>query len=501
MEKRTLIAVSLSLLVFMGYQQFFIKKTANTVVSNQGYVVTDSKLAQERLPEETRSIQTKQGKVELSGKGDVIKSYSLSAYPISISSVANQEGAVEVLFDEASGLGNLKDAQGVWSQSVESQVWTFEDDRIKWVKQFKKGSGDNSVLFYQSFEFKKNKPNHIFVGVSGKGIADDEEANDRKLVYFSNQSLEGFLLSGEMELKQISTRPDYIGVTNRYFLFSLINRYNGEAKLLTQPNGDKGGKVFMVFPVQGNKLELPLEIYFGPKKLDLVRSVEPKLDHTVDFGWFTFFAYGLLKSLNFLYDFTRNYGISIVLLTLLLKVLTFPLTYKSMKSMKQMQRVQPMIQKLKEKHKDNPQQMNQEMMQLMKTQGYNPVSGCLPILVQMPIFFALYRVLYGSIELYQAPFMFWISDLSLKDPLYITPVILTIVMYFQQKLSPSQVADPMQAKMIQFMPIFFGIFMVTLPSGLTLYMLTNAIAGIAQQVYLNKKLGITPNPGTGVVSA
>ena len=129
-------------------------------------------------------------------------------------------------------------------------------------------------------------------------------------------------------------------------------------------------------------------------------------------------------------------------------------------------------------------------MTYMKGNGYNPVSGCFPILIQMPVFFALYRVLYSSIELYQSPFYFWITDLSLKDPYYITPIILTGVMWLQQKLTPNTITDPVQAKMMQFMPLFFGFMMISLPAGLTLYMLVNALASIAQQLYINRKLDV-----------
>jgi YidC/Oxa1 family membrane protein insertase len=164
-----------------------------------------------------------------------------------------------------------------------------------------------------------------------------------------------------------------------------------------------------------------------------------------------------------------------------------------MKSMKQVAKVQPQIQKLKEKYKDKPEEMNKEMLKLMRTQGYNPVAGCLPILIQMPVFFALYRVLYQSFELYQAPFFGWIHDLSLKDPFYVTPLLLVVTMYFQQKLTPvSATMDPMQQKMMQFMPVVFGLMMLTLPSGLTIYMLTNALASIVLQIYLNKKLDLVP---------
>ena len=186
--------------------------------------------------------------------------------------------------------------------------------------------------------------------------------------------------------------------------------------------------------------------------------------------------------------FVHNWGISIILLTLLIKLLTFPLTYKSMKSMKKIAKLQPQMNALKEKHKDDKEALNREMITFMKTQGYNPVAGCLPIVIQMPVFFALYRVLYSSIELYQAPFFGWIHDLSIKDPFYITPVLLTGLMWFQQKITPSTATDPMQAKMLQYMPLFFGLMMLNLPAGLTVYMLINAAASIVQQQYLNRRL-------------
>ena len=163
-----------------------------------------------------------------------------------------------------------------------------------------------------------------------------------------------------------------------------------------------------------------------------------------------------------------------------------------MKNMKNMARLQPQLQRIKERYKDDREALNREMLSLMKNNGYNPMAGCLPILIQMPIFFALYRVLYSSIELYHAPFGLWIHDLSSRDPLYITPILLSLTMFIQQKLTPNTATDPAQARMMQLMPLIFGAFMVTLPSGLTLYMLVNALASIAQQLFLNKKLDIKP---------
>jgi YidC/Oxa1 family membrane protein insertase len=226
--------------------------------------------------------------------------------------------------------------------------------------------------------------------------------------------------------------------------------------------------------------------------MNALHAVEPTLDFTIDFGWFTFFAYPILRVMKWINAGVGNWGLAIILLTLLIKALTFPLTYKSTKSMKKIANLQPQMNALREKHKNDKEALNREMIVFMKTQGYNPVAGCLPILIQMPVFFALYRVLYSSIELYQAPFFGWIHDLSLKDPLYITPVILTGVMWLQQKLTPNTATDPTQAKMLQYMPLFFGLMMLNLPAGLTIYMLVNAAASVAQQKYINKKLATAP---------
>jgi YidC/Oxa1 family membrane protein insertase len=246
--------------------------------------------------------------------------------------------------------------------------------------------------------------------------------------------------------------------------------------------------------VTGNSITVPVRAYFGPKELRILRQVDPTLDNTIDLGWFQLFAYPLLKLLKFFYEYVKNYGVAIILLTVLIKILTYPLNYKSMKSMKDMSRLQPQLQKLKEKYKDDKEALNREMLTLMRTHGYNPIMGCVPMIIQMPIFFALYRVLYSSIELLHAPFAFWIKDLSSHDPFYVTPVLLSATMFFQQKLSPQTATDPAQQKMMQFMPLIFGAMMINLPSGLTLYMLTNAIVSIIQQVILNKKLDIPRAP-------
>lgn len=411
---------------------------------------------------------------------------------IDIDSVTNLSGELELSFDNTA-LAYLSKAQGTLEKTPSGVKWTYEDANIRMTRNFSTSLNSSEVDLKLDITFKTQPAKYAFLGLSGiKTQGTDPEKQDRQLLYWSNESLERVRLNDTIPLKEVITPVSYIGVQNRYFLFAVLNDSPLEAKGLVQPLPTGAGRVNMVFPISGNTLSLPLKVYFGPKALSTLRSVSPLLDHTVDFGWFTPIAYPLLSILRWLYQFVKNYGVAIILLTVLLKVLAYPLTYKSMKSMKEMAKIQPKLQALRDKYKDDKEALNRETLAIMKTNGYNPMAGCLPMLIQMPIFFALYRVLYSSIELYHAPFAFWIRDLSAHDPFYVTPVLMSILMFAQQKLSPNTATDPAQQKMLLMMPLIFGAFMLSLPSGLTIYMLVNAAVSIIQQLIMNKKLNVSP---------
>ena len=207
---------------------------------------------------------------------------------------------------------------------------------------------------------------------------------------------------------------------------------------------------------------------------------------SVDFGFFAILAVPTLRALQFVYKFIPNYGIAIILVTILIRLITFPLQYKSFKSMKKMQGIQPELAKIKEKYKDEPQKMQKETMDLFKKAGANPLSGCLPLLLQMPFFFAIYKVLYSSVELVGAPFYGWIHDLSLHDPFYVLPVLMAVAMFAQQKMTPTTTMDPTQAKIMMFMPVIFAFIMKSLPAGLVLYIFVSTTVGIFQQMLVYK---------------
>jgi YidC/Oxa1 family membrane protein insertase len=268
----------------------------------------------------------------------------------------------------------------------------------------------------------------------------------------------------------------WAGVDFNYHLFALY--FDKEASLIYKNSTDG------TFSMYSNKPEKTLgyHLVFVKKEYNYLNSLGHQLKASVNFGIWGFFAVWILKGLQFFYTFIPNYGVSIILLTLLIRLITFPLQYKSFVSMKKLQIIQPELTKIREKHKEDPQRLQKESMELFKRSGANPVGGCLPLLLQMPVFFAFYKVLYSAVELVDAPFMLWLNDLSNKDPFYVLPVLMTGAMFLQQKITPNTISDPVQKKVMLFMPLIFGFIMKDLPSGLSLYICVSTIFGILQQL-------------------
>jgi len=239
---------------------------------------------------------------------------------------------------------------------------------------------------------------------------------------------------------------------------------------------------------------LSVRVYVGPKDLNQLNALHPPLEDLVQFGWFGVIAKPLLEILKWIYRYVPNYGWAIVILTVAINMALFPLKVKSWHSMKRMQKVAPQIEVIKQKYAKysmsdpRKKKMNEEMMALYKEEGINPVGGCLPMLLQMPIWFALYRMLGSAIELRHAPWIFWIHDLSGRDPFYVLTILMAVTMWLMQKMTPVTTMDPAQQKMMVMMPVMFGamFFIFPVSCGLVLYILTQNVVGIAQQWYLNR---------------
>ena len=231
---------------------------------------------------------------------------------------------------------------------------------------------------------------------------------------------------------------------------------------------------------------LKLGAYIGPKEHKILSSMDERLNDVIEYGWFTFIAKPMFAFLNFLHNYIGNWGWAIVVLTLVIRIVLFPLTYKGMLSMNKLKELAPKVKEIQTKYKDDKQKLQVHMMELYKKHGANPMGGCLPILLQIPVFFAIYRVLLNAIELKGAPWILWIHDLSVMDPYFVLPILMGLTMFLQQKLTPTTFTDPMQEKVMKFLPLIFTFFFVTFPAGLTLYWFVNNVCSVVQQVFVNK---------------
>ncbi len=238
--------------------------------------------------------------------------------------------------------------------------------------------------------------------------------------------------------------------------------------------------------------------FAGPKLFSLLDEADPNLTSVINYGMFSVIAAPLLWLMKFLFSIFGNYGVAIIVMTLIVRLIVLPINVYSFRSMKAMQKIQPLMAAVRERYKNDPTTMNQEVMKLMKEHKANPMGGCLPMLLQLPVFFALYQVLGQSIELYRAPFIFWIHDLSAKDPYFVLPVLMGITMFVNQKMTPTAM-DPQQAKVLMWMPLIFSFFMISLPSGLTLYIFISTLFGIVQQYVFMKER--TPNTSVKAANA
>ncbi len=298
----------------------------------------------------------------------------------------------------------------------------------------------------------------------------------------------------------------WIAFQESYFISAVVPEEPLDAKIeATKKDKDRlyaklVGPSLVLAP--GGQATARYALFLGPLDLGLLKQFGKGLDKAIDFGWTNVIAKPLLLTLRFFNNYVHNYGVAIILLTIVVKLIFWPLTHKSYKSMKEMQKLQPLMAKIREKYKDNKEQMNKELMALYKTYKVNPMSGCLPMVIQIPVFFALYRILAQAIELRHAPFMLWINDLSAPDRLFRFPFsiplmappygipVLTLLMgasmFLQQKMTPTT-GDPTQAKMMMLLPIVFTFLFINFPSGLVLYWLVNNILSIAQQYAIYKK--------------
>ncbi|KAE9542143.1 membrane protein insertase YidC [Ursidibacter maritimus] len=374
----------------------------------------------------------------------------------------------------------------------------LEKDGVTYTKTFtlKRGSYDiavNYTIKNNSAETVEVQPygqiKHTLIESSGNfamptytgGAYSSSEANYKK---YSFDEMAKANLS-------IDTKAGWAAILQHYFVSAWIPNQDAENNLYTRTANGVGtigyrGPITQVAP--NSEATIKSNLWTGPKDQDAMAAAANNFDLTVDYGWAWFIAKPLFMLLTFIQSLVTNWGIAIIGVTIVVKTILYPLTKAQYTSMAKMRMLQPRIQEMRERFGDDRQRMSQEMMKLYKEEKVNPMGGCLPILLQMPIFIALYWTFMEAVELRHAPFFGWIQDLSAQDPYYILPLLMGGSMFLLQKMSPTPVADPVQQKVMNFMPVLFTVFFLWFPSGLVLYWLTSNLITIAQQWLIYRNL-------------
>ena len=531
MEKRAFIAVGLSIAVFYLFSMMFgpdKQKVQPSVPQSTAPMVNDSTAKSQQIlipensapttgqelpstaPQKDVNVETDLYTAVFSTRGASLKSLTLKNYR-----EENSPAAKKVI------LGNDADPN-VFSFSTRATGFNLPDSTIfmpdaDGLKIEKSGSRQLTFNYISGQGYTVRKIYTFSSGVYGIKLetqvynnsaaplvgsiqhvmtypAEPKAKNNRfdtaGAYLFSDNSLQSNKIK---DVSSASKRYDknilWSGFADKYFISSILSEKNSIASVELKKNGAGffesivSSPQFTVNP--GQSSTATYRLFVGPKDIDVLKAQGNSLEQSLDLGWFTVIAKPLMYTLKYFYGYVGNYGIAIIIITIILKALFFPLTHKSYKSMKGMQKIQPEMTKLREKYKDDKDTMNKAVMELYREHKVNPMGGCLPMVVQIPVFFALYKSLMFSIELRHAPFFLWVTDLADKDPYYVTPVIMGITMFVQQKMTPSNM-DPMQQKMMLALPVVFTFMFLSFPSGLVLYWLVNNVLTIGQQMYINK---------------
>ena len=518
MEKRAIFAVLLSFAIIVLYQVFFAPSPPK---QPEKPVAADNRKAESPPPPRKEAPSSEQAPLVTAGssldgedvvvetdlvrivfttRGAQIKKYILKNYRVTkqgglIDLVKDTPGVplpltLKFSSDELSKLAN----DGIYTPSRRTLLLKNAEENAEILFSLRTDSG---MEIQKRFRFHKEKyqiesevttkggsdevgPLQVFWGPGVEGNDGGQSGGYEGPIAFSNEKIEKEELVSGKSPSVVSGEVKWAALQNKYFIAALLAQ-RGQEAIFFKDSSDRD-YVGLNLPAGSRRFSL----YIGPKEHKRLEALGVGLERVIDYGWFSVLAKPLLDLLNFFNGFTKNYGVAIILLTAVIKVIFYPLTQKSFKSMQNMQRLQPQIKRLQQLYKNDKQRLNQEVMSLYREQKLNPMGGCLPMLLQIPVFFALYRVLLDSIELRHSPFFLWITDLSAKDPYYVWPILMGISMVIQQKMTPSS-ADPMQAKVMMLMPIVFTIMFLNFPVGLVIYWLVNNVLTIAQQYVMNRQ--------------
>jgi len=508
MEKRQIAFIVISILFLVFWDYFFVRRQpVNNVSSSKFNNNTSNKQVKNistnpitsplTIPEtyNLKTLDTQVYHAIISQENGFFKRLDLKKYKKTLNSDAPidvfREGRIDC-FDviEENGkemriIYNTSEIKEFSNQIIVNFYGSVNDIEVLKTVQFSKDSyGGNIRYAIKSIKEKTVKLKTV-MQLPGTVFDTTVEANPQPAFFYNTT----FEMPSEKSLKKGYVRENllYAGYAEKYFGIFILDETKKSKAEASIDNSKTIVKAIISEAILKDGLTIDKEIkfYAGPKDEKELVKIHRKLVASIDYGWFHFISKPLLMIMNFFNKFTNNYGISIILLTILIKIAFFPLSHKSYKSMKELQKLQPKMEELRKKFAKDREALNREMMLLYRRHGVNPLSGCLPILIQIPFFIALYQALMHAIELRHAPFFGWIKDLSSYDPYYITPILMGITMLIQQIMTPST-GDPTQKKIMYILPVVFTFMFLKFPSGLVLYWLVNNIFSILQQMYTLK---------------
>ncbi len=386
-------------------------------------------------------------------------------------------------------------ADGATSQEVRLS-WAGNGINVDKIYTFHRGS----YVIDVSYQINNGSASSITPSAYYQIVHDSKSKQGSKMMptftggaYFTQADKFKKIKFADMAKENLSktSKDGWIGLVEHYFASAWIPKAGASREFYTKQLSENVFAVGAIIPgtsiATGTKTEINSQLFAGPQTEKDLAAAAPGLEYAVDYGWLTVVAKPLFWVLSKINGLVHNWGIAIILLTVLIKAAFYPLSAKSYRSMAQMRELAPRLQSMKEKFGDDKQKMQQAMMEMYRTEKINPMSGCLPILVQVPVFIALYWMILGSVELRHAPFFGWIHDLSAIDPYYVLPLLMGATMIIQTYLNPAP-TDPIQAKVMKIMPVVFSVFFFFFPAGLVLYWLVNNVLSIAQQWYVNKTI-------------
>ena len=506
-NQRLLVAVGLSFVFFIGYTTIFPPKP----VSSESNATKQTSSASVGVKEKTVVVADPSAKLDntlTTGAKEGLVTVKSADFILTLDTLGRISSNIllEKKYDKAEGQhAELIDANSVkpllvrfadsalndeatkvpYTANVSSIILDEKPQTIVLTQQLSKLTVTKTFTFYKDghYDMKVGLSNEAryYLDLGQRPKIETKMMTVAGAMVYYGEGKTTIFQDGDVEGRSTFTDVHLISAFDQYFA-NILYGFDKNLNVLVDRDTNGDARTYIDAPK-----EMMLHGYSGPKTFATLKSIDPVLVNAIEYGWFTFASRPLFAVLAWLNSIFGNWGWAIIGLTALVRFVLYPLTHKGMVSMQKIKQISPKIKELQTKYKGDPQRMNAAVMEMYKKHGANPLGGCLPMLLQIPVFFAMYRVFLNAPELQGAPWILWVQDLSRMDHLFILPLLMGATMYYQQKITPSNFTDPLQEKVFKFLPVIFTFFFVTFPAGLVLYWFVNNLFSIAQQFLVNKQ--------------